>query len=268
MDPTALTSQDETLADYLAALRDHRPCYLKALPEYLQMLANYSLRTGEPTPTIPVIKPMGALMTPAMKAPVEQAFGCKLREDYGSNELGPMAFDCRFRSGLHLLTDHFHFEFVRDGRAAEDGELAELLATDLHNRVMPMIRYQIGDLVRVDRTPCECGRTSPRITLQGRVQDMIVTPAGKSLPPRDVYEFFFQQPGISQFQLIERSRRRWDLTYVPDQESPSEPLGPEALAARFAAWAEDDRPLHVREVASLLAEASGKFRHIKSRSFQ
>ncbi|MCA9173322.1 MAG: phenylacetate--CoA ligase family protein, partial [Planctomycetales bacterium] len=246
-------------------LRQQRPCYLKALPEYLQTLAEHLEQTGERPPKIDVVKPMGALMTSTMKQKVERAFGTAIREDYGCNELGPMAFDCRFRNGLHLLQDQYYFEFVRNGRPAADGELAVVLITDLHNRAMPLIRYRIGDLARVDRRPCPCGRTTPRITLEGRIQDTIVTSAGRVLTPRMVYEFFYSRPQISQFQLTERTAHRFDLSYVSRHDAAvDEPL----LAEGFRQFSGDDRRMTIRRVASLLPESSGKFRHVKSCSYE
>lgn len=254
---------EQRLAEYISLLRSKRPYFLKALPEYLQMLARYIKRTGDRPHKIPVVKPMGALMTPTMKREVAEAFGVPVREDYGSSDVGPMGFDCRQMNGLHLLSDHYYFEFLRGGRPAADGELALLVVTDLHNRAMPLIRYQVGDVVRVDRTPCPCGRNTPRITVEGRIQDTIVTPRGRVLTARMLYEFFFGHPGIDQFQLIERSARRFELNYVPS----GDPVDHRELADRFQEFSGDDRPLVAREVDTILPESSGKFRHVISRSF-
>ena len=263
--PDGTHISEERLDSYVSRLRAEKPYYLKALPEYLQALAQHVRRRGERPLRIPVVKPMGALMTPRMKQSVAESFLGEIREDFGSNELGPMAFDCRFRQGLHLLSDHYLFEFVRagDGRPAADGEPAKLLVTDLHNRAMPLIRYEIGDIVRVDRSPCRCGRTTPRITVEGRVQDTIVTSDGRVLTPRMIYEFLYSQPGIDQFQLIERSPQRFELSYV----SAGKPLEASDVAEAFQAFSGDPRRLSVREVDSILPETSGKFRHVKSRSF-
>jgi phenylacetate-CoA ligase len=42
------------------------------------------------------------------------------------------------------------------------------VATDLDNRAAPLIRYRSGDLVRIDRQPCGCGRTHARQWVVGR----------------------------------------------------------------------------------------------------
>jgi phenylacetate-CoA ligase len=42
--------------------------------------------------------------------------------------------------------------------------------TTLECLAMPLLRYKTGDLVEwIDHSPCDCGRTSPRISrIQGR----------------------------------------------------------------------------------------------------
>jgi phenylacetate-CoA ligase len=47
--------------------------------------------------------------------------------------------------------------------------------TTLTKTGMPLIRYATRDIVSIDRAPCKCGRTSPRISkIQGRTDDMLI----------------------------------------------------------------------------------------------
>ncbi len=258
--PDGTHPPDSEVATYVRILREEKPTLLKALPEYLQAIAEYVKRTGEAIPHIPVVSPMGALMTPVMKANVRGVFDGVLREDYGCSELGPLAYECEVHAGLHLLSDHYLFEFIRDGEVVPDGELASLIITDLHNQTMPIIRYEIGDLVRYDKSPCPCGRVTPRITIEGRIQDAIVTPGKKVLTSKLMCEFFFAYPGISQFQLIERSSTRYEFRYVPTEAT----LDLEDLQTRFKHLTGDTRRFVTRQVTTILPEQSGKFRHVKS----
>src|SRR5207244_3987127 len=56
------------------------------------------------------------------------------------------------------------------------GAQGELVATNLGRAGMPLIRYRTGDLVKLDETPCPCGRTFVRLAegILGRVDDMLV----------------------------------------------------------------------------------------------
>jgi phenylacetate-CoA ligase len=57
--------------------------------------------------------------------------------------------------------------------ALEDGASGELVWTHLRREASPLLRYRSGDLGRVWTAPCGCGRTTPRIRIDGRRDDML-----------------------------------------------------------------------------------------------
>ena len=253
----------ERLQHYIERIRESRPVMLRALPEYLLALSR-QLEASQQKLVLPSIKPMGGLMSTVMKQRVEDAFGTVVREDYGSSDLGPMAFDCRERNGLHLFDDHYQFELLRNGETVPEGDVGLVHVTDLQNRVMPLIRYQLGDLATIDSTPCQCGRTTPRITLEGRLQDTIVLPTGGLITARMACDFFYQFEAVEEFQLIENDASL-QLAYV---ESASHSLSKDVLRTQFQLQFQDTRELRFRRVRTILPETSGKFRHVKSRSYR
>ncbi len=254
---------DERASWYVAQLRAVRPRLLKALPEYLYGLARHVERTGDRFPPIAVIKPMGALMARPIKDYVERVLGGQVREDYGSSDMGPMAFDCRQRTGMHLFEDLCHFEVVRDGARVADGELGSLLVTELHNRAMPLIRYQIGDVVRVERSPCDCGRTTPRLFTEGRLQNALVRPDRSVLTDAAIGDYLYRQPQVSDYQLVERAGDRFELKVIPRNGDKASGL----LAERVRRFIDADAPVRLREVKTIAPEGSGKFCHCKSASY-
>jgi phenylacetate-CoA ligase len=262
--PLPSESTDDQLRAIVKQICQQSPMQLVALPEYLRVLAKFILRTGQPAPQIPVIRPMGANFPASWKSEIEAAFGGNLREHYGSREMGPMAFDCSHACGLHLLMNQHCIEVVRDGRPVADGEIGKVIVTDLNNLSMPIVRYEIGDLARIDLSPCACGRTTPRIHLEGRVEDAFVTGEGRILSAEAVANFFAHEPQIADFQLTEQVGK-WNLRIVP---LPGVTLDELAVGERFLTWAGDSRPIMVRTTDSILPEASGKFRHCKSISYE
>ena len=78
---------------------------------------------------------------------VEEAFDRPVTNRYGCEEVSLIACECEEHDGLHLNADGVYCEVMADGR---------LLVTDLTNRAMPLIRYQVGDVVVPSfRTPLE-----------------------------------------------------------------------------------------------------------------
>lgn len=115
---------------------------------------------------------------------VVQAFGPNVFETYGSREVMLIASECEAHDGLHVSMENLIVELVvrehGGERPAEEGEIGEIVLTDLHNYGMPLIRYASGDLaVSRGREPCRCGRKLARIgPIEGRVTETLVAGDG------------------------------------------------------------------------------------------
>jgi len=117
--------------------------------------------------------------TKEMRAELEAALGVVATNIYGLTEIiGPgVANECLHKLGLHVQEDHFLAEILDPQTHAPlpDGERGELVITTLTREAMPVLRYRTGDLTRMWRDRCACGRTTARIDwLTGRVDDMLV----------------------------------------------------------------------------------------------
>lgn len=117
--------------------------------------------------------------TEKMRAEIEQKLNIHAHDIYGLSEImGPgVACDCKYHKGLHVCEDHFYPEILdtKTLQPVKPGELGELAFTTLTKEGIPLIRYRTKDLTSIDYTPCECGRTSARISrFKGRVDDMLI----------------------------------------------------------------------------------------------
>src|SRR5207249_8973126 len=102
-------------------------------------------------------------LPPETRALIEAQFGCKVFDKYGAREFSGMAHQCDAHRGYHVNAESYIVEVVRDGRPAAEGEVGMVLVTDLNNRCVPMIRYQLGDLAVATSRVCPCGRGLPMI---------------------------------------------------------------------------------------------------------
>ena len=262
--PLPSDHDDQTLANYVDQIRRYRPVQLLGLPEYLMALSRYITRTGDAPPAVEVIRPIGANIPISWKQPIEQALGGVLREHYGSREMGPMAFDCAQRQGMHVFSDSHYIEVVKNGRPVREGEVGQVLVTDLFNLSMPIIRYQIGDLATITYEPCECGRRTPRLSMHGRIDDGFVRPSGNVITAETVSNFISTVPGVIDYQLEEKSASSFRLRVVAEPESR---LDPDELSSRLQSVLGDRPTVVTKLVRTIRPESSGKFRHTKSRSF-
>ncbi len=168
-----------------------------------------------------------AVMSSAQSLPqhsrevIEEAFGCRVFDKYGSREFSGIAYECGAHAGHHVVSEGYIVEILVDGRPAEPGETGEVVITDLNNYAMPFIRYRIGDLaVAMADAPCPCGRGAPRIgEIHGRVQSIIQGTDGRYVPGtffphllKD-YEYAIERfqivqdaPGAITFRMVEGGR--------------------------------------------------------------
>jgi phenylacetate-coenzyme A ligase PaaK-like adenylate-forming protein len=122
----------------------------------------------------------GELLDPGTRWFIENALGAPVIDFYATEETGIIAWECPRGGGYHVDEDFVQVEIVRpDGSLADPGEVGEIVLTNLYQRVMPIIRYKVGDLGALSDEPCKCGRSLRLLQkLQGRKLDFIVTPDG------------------------------------------------------------------------------------------
>ena len=114
-------------------------------------------------------------------------FGVPVLDEYGSEELaGTVAAQCR-KKGYHVWEDINVVEVVgSNNKPLPDGQLGEMVATNLYNWAMPIIRYRQGDLMALKPKDekCECGRTFRMLEdFKGRANDIFKAKSGREFSP-------------------------------------------------------------------------------------
>ncbi|MDE5680900.1 MAG: AMP-binding protein, partial [Mailhella sp.] len=109
-------------------------------------------------------------LTEKMRTQLEKKFDIIVRQGYGTADVGCIGYECYHKNGLHI-SNRCYVEICHPdtGIPLKDGEVGEVVVTSF-NKTYPLIRFATGDLSYIDRTPCACGRTSPRLgNIVGRV---------------------------------------------------------------------------------------------------
>jgi phenylacetate-CoA ligase len=78
-----------------------------------------------------------------------------------------------FCGGGHVWAELINPE-SREPMAIEPGAVGELAYTHLTREAMPVVRFLGGDIVRIEGSPCECGRATFRMRVIGRRDDMFI----------------------------------------------------------------------------------------------
>lgn len=118
---------------------------------------------------------------------IEELWGCPAYDFYGTHEMGIGAFECRHKTGLHMMEDCQYVELVdvETGEPVPAGEKGNMVTTIFFRSIPPLIRYDLRDLTRIvgsDR--CECGSSFRRIEKCLGRSDTMVRIRGNSIWPQ------------------------------------------------------------------------------------
>ena len=124
---------------------------------------------------------------PATRARIESAWGARVFDHVGMTEIGPWGFECvEAPGGVHVNESEFIAEVIdqESTKPVADGDVGELVLTNLGRVASPLIRYRTGDLVRLTRGRCACGRWFARAEggILGRIDDMIIIRGNNVFP--------------------------------------------------------------------------------------
>jgi phenylacetate-CoA ligase len=142
---------------------------------------------------------------------ISSAFGGEIFDFYACSEFGLLAWECKAHDLSHLNADTTLVEFLDDeGEAVSPGEKSKVVCTGLFNYVMPLIRYELGDVAVPVDDECSCGITLPSIKrVEGRTDDFLVATDGRVISPTVFFPYPFENVDwIRQFRVIQESRKK------------------------------------------------------------
>jgi phenylacetate-coenzyme A ligase PaaK-like adenylate-forming protein len=189
----------------------HRATILWGVPSYVRRLLLRAMELGAEMSSVRMCAITGEATSAALREDIRRCLrelGSKnpiIFDRYGSTELGAFA-QCREDGDWHNPTPELQYHEVVDpetGRRLPDGERGALAVTHLDKRGTALIRFVIGDIVSIDRTPCpHCGRTSERIVGPVvRTKDLIKV-KGMLINPNVLLEALQSLTEIEEFQVV------------------------------------------------------------------
>ena len=251
----ALEYSEARLAGWAALIRRWRPTLLYGYASALAELARYVADRDLAMPDSLVgVYCTAEMLLDEPRALMARAFGCKVFNQYGCREVPNIAWECR-HGGLHVMADLVHLESVpRDG---ED----RLLVTALSNRLMPFIRYELGDAGRLLAGECPCGAPFPLMEMGlCRKNDLIRIPGGKRVHPAVFNRLLYGLTQIRQYQWRQVSVDRMCLDLVCSP--PLDGVQIARLEARLRAEVDPAMTLEVNYRTEIPRTSSGKQRYI------
>lgn len=177
------------------------PTYALHLAEVAQAegidIASSSVRVtihaGEPGASIP-----------NTRRRIEEAWGARTYDHIGMTEMGAYGFTCLNQDSVHVNEAEFIAEILDPltGEPVAEGEMGELVLTNLGRWGTPAIRYRTGDKVLRGPAACPCGRTYQTLPggVLGRADDML-TIRGVNVYPSSIEDVLRAFPGVEEFRI-------------------------------------------------------------------
>lgn len=237
-----------------------RPVAINCRPSYLRRLGHHLEGEGRRL-QIRKIVAVGEYLSSSVRSELERLFDSEVFNAFGSQELGPLGSECREHSGIHLHSDYFAFEFLKDGEQASAGEAADLVVTSLYNKKMPLIRYRLGDVVVPESDEiCACGLSLPRLReIRGRPDDGLESPDGALIPIGPVVDYI-ESLGLRDYQLLQTGKASFLVKLIQEQNTGQaaqklasylQSLFGDDAQVKLEEWKEDDIPPKYRPVMRL-----------------
>jgi phenylacetate-CoA ligase len=205
----------------------------------------------------------GELLPQEIGREIARAFRCPVWNQYGAQEFNRLGWDCARHEGLHLDADSVVLEVVGPDGVVPDGVEGDLVFSGLHNDLMPLVRYRIGDLGRVLSAPCSCGRGLPLFEVtEGRADDVLLLPGQKRIGPRTLAPRIEALDGFSQYRVVQKERDRLEVWIVRDPGAPEGLLG--AIERTVREVVGEGVRIAIRPVDEIPLSRRGKLRKVVS----
>lgn len=201
-------------ADYLEGMKKHRVAYMSGYAMSNFFLARFLESGNFDVPALKAVLPSSESLTPAMRQTFQKVYGCKTFDAWSGVEACGLVSECG-HGRLHISPDVGILEFLdpETGHLAPAGALAEIVCTGLLNFDQPLVRYRIGDLMRLAVEPCPCGRAMPVVQeIVGRKEDVVVAADGRAMVR--FHSVFLGIPEIVEGQIVQHAFAEFEVKLV------------------------------------------------------
>ena len=265
-DPHNIT--DHYMASFMTKYKKFNPSMIKCFPNSLIVFADFIKRKGVQLSPVRSISCTGENLYEHQRKLFQDTFGGEVFEKVGTRESGVFACECHLHKGLHVFTEGVFLEILNShGQPAQPGEIGKVIITDLFNRSMPLIRYDIGDMaIASDGRICDCGNPLPLIEkLLGRDRDIILDSYGNPKPGYLFAEVILDMNLSAQFQVVQPDK---GSLWVKIVKKDAEPIDTRKLQEAFQGIVGPFVTIEFEFVNEIPRDPSGKYGYVVSRLTQ
>lgn len=252
-----------TCLDYIKAIENWAPLYIDSYPSAIFELAQLLMGIGyQPKVDMKAVVTSSETLFDYQRELIEEVFGCPVYDYYGCAEQSVLAFQTPESGGDYVVPCQYSLVEIldKDGSPVKPGESGRIICTNIFNSAAPVIRYDIGDNAIVDEYYSDSRFAKRLKRIEGRADDIVVTPEGNKVGRLDpVFKGF---GGIKETQIIQESLHKLVLKIVTVD---GEPIDEKKLQHMLKDRIGSNIEILVLYVDNIPRSSSGKFRSVISK---
>lgn len=163
---------------YLKAINEFKPEFIDGFPTAISVFVKLCMQKGYKLPSVKAVRVSAETLFDEDRKIIEEGFKTKVFNQFGSSESSCFCSDNEF--GEMLVHPEFGlFEVIDDNsNDVEPTGTGKVITTSFINHIMPLIRYDLGDLVeRGEKVTSFEGKNFERLDLvYGRIDDILEIP--------------------------------------------------------------------------------------------
>ena len=245
-------------------LEEFKPAVFEANPSFLAKLCRYIAERGKP-----VFQPGLIVLTYEYPSvfhyrQIRRVFDSPIASSYGSTETGYVFMQCE-AGKFHQNSESCRVDFQPLKPEHGGHNIGRILVTPRNNPWYHIIRFDVGDLVRLDESgDCPCGRNSGIIlsAIEGRTATATLTLTGRLVTLRELDIVIGGLSGVDEYRLEQTAKNTYHL-FIVSQVNDTDALAGEAsnlLKKLYGGGAK----IAVSFENAISPESSGKYRLAKA----
>ena len=239
--------------------------YTNALVLFARYLIKNDLILNYICPTLKLCITTSEVLTFEDRKILNSAFGVAVVNEYGISEAGGItAFENRNFDWILSCETQFIEIVDNDGSTVDIGEEGKILITDLHNKAMPFIRYEVGDTGVLKFQESNNQLVLSKLT--GRTNDTILLPSGKKSPGLTFYYIsrsILESSGIlKEFVIRQVALNIFIFDIISDRDLTDDEI--RKIQKKMDIYLEPGLKLKINRLDIIKRPKSGKLKHFYS----
>ena len=261
---------DKTLEIFFKKFMKTKFEYIYGYTNSLVLFARFLLRENivlkNICPTLSCCITTSEVLTVEDRRILNSVFGVRVINEYGSSETGQMSIENSQGDWL-LAEETTYFEVLNnEGGKVDEIDYGKITVTDLDNKAMPFIRYNLGDIGIISKELSGNGKNRKLEKLLGRENDNIYLPSGKISPGFTLYyvsRSILESTGVLKEYIIRQTKLDEFIFEVVTNE-PLTKYQENDIKKKVEMYLEPGLNLVINRVEKIERPPSGKIKHFYS----